>query len=264
MNRKKIIIPIIILTAIIILLIILLNPSKQYKKLSINESSWNEIISTRTANERLALLDIEFNDYNLIIDKNSSTLYYSAVNGSKYKYNPNVSFKATGKNVKIAILSDEITDEKVQSNYKFKIMIYNDIEYHIYNLVCTDLPILNFNYKETVGNKLKNIPMEMYLFDNLSNAVNRITVSSGKLKINQDNYIFSLNMLTPGKNVRENNKSLLNMKPNNEYILTAINDRNETMQPARTPYSQRVEVFINNEYKGKYLLEHMQEREIKQ
>lgn len=155
MNRKKILIPIIILTAIIILLIILLNPSKRYNKLSISKNSWNEIINTRAESKRLALEDIEFNDYNLIIDPNTSTLYYSVVNESTSKYNPNVSYRATDKNVKIAILSDDITDEKVKSNYKFQIMIYNDKEYHIYNLICTDLPILNFTYKKLVRRQTK-------------------------------------------------------------------------------------------------------------
>lgn len=88
----------------------------------------------------------------------------------------------------------------------------------------------------------------MYLFDNLSNTANRITISSGKLKANENNYTFSLNMLTPGKNVRDNRRSLLNMKPNSEYILT------EVIGSVKEPNGQCVELFINNEYKGEYLL----------
>lgn len=264
MNRKRVIIPIIIFTAIIIFLIIFLNPSNRYNNISITESKWNSIKNARTENDNLVLEDIEFNDYNLIIDKNNNTLYYSLVNDSKNKYNPNITYRTVDKNVKIAILSDEITDEKVKSDYKFKLMIYNETEYHIYDLVCMDLPLLNIRYKEDVGDKQKNIPMEIYLFNNLSNTTNKITISNGKLKINEDNYTFSLNKTSPGKNIRDNKISILNMKPNSEYILTAVTHNEETSAEEinesinREPNNQRVELFINNEYKGIYSLGYVQ------
>ena len=107
--------------------------------------------------------------------------------------------------VKIAVLSDEITDEKVKSNHIFKLMIYNENEYHIYNLKCTQFPIMNISYKQEMNDK-KNIPMEMYLFDNLTNMPNKVTISDGKIKAseNQNSYKIMLNMMTPGKNIREN------------------------------------------------------------
>lgn len=269
MNRKKILIPVIIFTVLVIFLIIVLNPSHKYSKLSVNESKWNSIKEARKENENLVLEDIEFNGYKLIIDKNNNTLYYSTINGSKNKYNPNVNYSANNKNIKLAILSDEITDEKVKSDYKFKIMIYDDKEYHIYNLVCTDLPILNIRYKEEVGDKQKNIPMDIYVFNNLANTPNRITVSNGKLKINNGSYIFSLNMTTPGKNIRDNKISLLNMKPNSDYILTAITNSNEdntetTNQNKKEPKNHRVELFINNEYKGIYSLGYVEREKSEQ
>ena len=255
MKRKKILIPIIIFTAIIIFLIIFLNPSHRYNKISGAENKWNSIKDARTENDNLVLEDIEFNDYNLIIDKNNNTLYYSLVNDSKNKYNPKITYRTIDKNVKIAILSDEITDEKVKSDYKFKIMIYNDEEYHIYDLICTDLPLLNIKYKEDVGNKQKNIPIEIYLFNNLSNTTNKITLSSGKLKINEGSLSFSLNKTSPGKNVRDNKISILNMKPNSEYTLTQVmNKESENIDTSGEPKNHRVELFINNEYKGIYLL----------
>ncbi|MBQ9297847.1 MAG: hypothetical protein IJ223_02235 [Clostridia bacterium] len=256
MSRNKILIPIIILTAIIILIIIILNPSTRFNKISISETKWNNIISSRTENKNLILRDLEFNDYNLVIDEKNNTVYYSLINDNKTKYNPIVSFKSKNQNIKIAILSDEITDNKVQNNYKFKIMIYNDKEYHIYNLVCTELPIVNIRYKEKVGIKQKNIPMEIYVFNNLSNTPNRIAISNGKIKIDENNYIFSLNMTTPGKNIRENRISILNMKPNSEYILKPVDSQEENV--AGQPKNHRVELFINNEYQGVYSLEYIE------
>ena len=261
MNRMKIIIPVIIFTAIIIILIIMLNPSHEYNKLIVSESKWNSIIEFRIENKELVLEDIKFNDYKLIIDEKNNTLYYSLVNDSQNKYNPDVSYSSNNKNAKLAILSDVITDEKVKNNYQFKIMIYDEKEYHIYNLKCTDLPILNISYDKNEEVKQKNIPMEMYLFDNLSNIPNRITISSGNLKVNEDNYTFSLHMLTPGKNKRDNNLSILNMKPNSEYSLTKL-DNSKLQEDTDNIENKknRVELFLNNEYKGVYSLGYLDEK----
>ena len=250
MSRKKILIPVIIFTLVIIVLIFVLNSSYKYNSLSISESKWNAIQETRIESKNLILTDIKFNDYRLIIDEKNNTLYYSLINDSHNKYNPNVSYSTNNKNVKLVILSDEITDEKVKSNYQFKIMIYDEKEYHIYNLKCTDLPILNISYNGNEDISENNIPMEMYLFDNLTNIPNKITISSGKVKMNGSNYIFSLHMLTPGKNKRNNPISILNMKPNSEYTLAPISD-----EPENDIYiNHRVELFLNNEYKGVYSL----------
>lgn len=255
MNRNKIIIPVIIFTSIIIILIIVLNPSSKYKSLAISQDKWNSIQKSRTENKNLVLEDIRFNDYKLIIDEKNNTLYYSLINDSKNKYNPKVEYSTNNKNIKLAILSDEITDEKVKSNYQFKIMIYNEKEYHIYNLKCTDFPILNINYNRNEEINQKNIPMEMYLFDNLTDIPNKITISKGKFKMNADNYIFSLHVLTPGKNKRDNKLSILNMKPNSEYILKEANNNSENV----VNKNHRVELFLNNEYKGAYFLEHIKQ-----
>ena len=259
-NRMKIIIPVVIFTAIIIILIIMLNLSHEYNKLIVSESKWNSIIESRTENNKLALEDIKFNDYKLIIDEKNNTLYYSLVNDSQNKYNPNVSYRLNNKNVKLAILSEEITDEKVKNNYQFKVMIYDEKEYHIYNLKCTDLPILDISYDKNEEVKQKNIPMEMYLFDNLSNLSNRITISIGNLKVNEDKYTFSLHMLTPGKNKRDNKLSILNMKPNSEYSLTKL-DNSQLQEDIINVENKkhRVELLLNSEYKGVYSLGYIEE-----
>ena len=255
MSRNKILIPVILFTVIIIAFIIVLNPSHKYNKLFVSESKWNTIKESRIENKNLILEEIKFNGYKLIINEKNNILYYSLVNDSNNKYNPNVTYSTNNKKVKLVILPDEITDEKVKSNYQFKIMIYDEKEYHIYNLKCTDLPILNISYNKDEEIKQKNIPMELYLFDNLSNIPNKITISSGKIKMNEDNYIFSLHMLTPGKNKRDNKISILNMRPNSEYLLTPITNflSNEEIK------TNRVELFLNNEYKGVYYLKYVEE-----
>ncbi len=258
MSRRKILIAVSIFTAIVIILIIVLNPSSKYKKLSISESKWNSIKDSRNENNNLVLEDIRFNDYKLIIDEKSNTIYYSLINDSSNKYNPKVEYNANN-NVKLAIFADEITDEKVKNNHEFSIMIYNEKEYHIYNLKCTNLPILNISYNQNDETNKNSVPMEIYLFDNLSNIPNKITISRGKLKINDDNYTFSLHMLTPGKNKRDNKLSILNMKPNSEYVLSKVN-QDISQENNLENKKHIVELFLNNEYKGVYSLEFVDTR----
>ena len=252
MNRKKILIAVSIFTVMVIILIVVLNPSHRFNNLSVSESKWDSIQKSRTENNNLRLEDIRFNDYKLIIDEKSNTLYYSLINDSTNKYNPKVEYNANN-NVKLAVLADDITDEKVKSNHQFKIMIYNEKEYYIYNLKCTDLPILNISYNQNDETNKNSVPMEIYLFDNLSNIPNKITISRGKLKINDDNYTFSLHMLTPGKNKRNNRLSILNMKPNSEYVLSKVN-QDISQEDNLENKKYMVELFLNNKYQGIYLL----------
>ena len=252
MSRRKILIAVSIFTVMVIILIIVLNPSSKYKKLSISESKWNSIKDSRTENNNLRLEDIRFNDYKLIIDEKSNTLYYSLINDSSNKYNPKVEYNSNN-NLKLAVLEDEITDEKIKNNHEFSIMIYNEKEYHIYNLKCTDFPILNISYNQNDETNKNSVSMEIYLFDNLSNIPNKITISRGKLKINDDNYTFSLHMLTPGKNKRNNKLSILNMKPNSEYVLSKVN-QDISQEDNLENKKHIVELFLNNEYQGIYLL----------
>ena len=112
MSKRKVLIPIVVFTTIIIILIIVLNPSHKYSNLSISESKWKAIQEARIESNNLILEDIKFNDYKLIIDEKSNTLYYSLINDSQNKYNPNVSYSTNSKNGKLAVLSEEITSEK--------------------------------------------------------------------------------------------------------------------------------------------------------
>ena len=256
MKRVKVLIPVIILTVFIIILIILLNPSKRYQKLFINESKWESLQESKTSNDNLKLERIEFNEYNLVIDEASDTIYYSIVNDNQTKYNPNVSFESNEDNVKLAILEDEITDEKVHSDYSFKLMIYNKQYYHIYNLVCTDFPIVNIVYDTNTDiEKTKNIDVDISVFDNMEQSGKRITNSKGELDIQEidgkKEYKLKLTTVSPGRNERKNHLSIFSMDPHNEYLLTKENEI-PVDNPIDAPRDFKVELFINNEYQGQY------------
>ena len=59
--------------------------------------------------------------------------------------------------------------------------------------------------------------------------------------------------------------SILNMRPNSEYILTKINNTSDNLQEQEDTINikskkHRVELFLNNEYKGVYSLGHIQKK----
>lgn len=254
MSRKKVLISVITFTIIVIVLIVVFNIKQKYNKFIINQSNWDSIKESRIENNNLVLEEIRFNDYKLIIDNKNNSLYYSVVNDSKNKFNPNVSYSINNPNAVLVILEDEITEEKIKNNYEFKLMIYDENSYHIYSLKCTNLPILNIDYNEIEETNQKSFSMEMYLFDNSANIPNRITISSGKIRMNEKDFLFSLHVLTPGKNKRENKLSILNMKPNSEFELIKYNNNLQKQESSINNKEKIIELFLNNEYKGVYVL----------
>lgn len=241
MNRKLVLRIILVIILITIGIIILLSIRKRYNKLVISDSKWNDIINSRTLNTNIKLDNIMFNDYNLIIDEQNSTIYYSIVE-SKNKYNPKIKYEDN--DLKIAF------SDKLNSN-NIKLIIYNDNYYHIYNLVVTDLPMINISYNE--DNLGRKIPIKLYLFDNHIDAYARVMKSDGKLVIIENNkeYRFSLMKESLGHNERKNNISIFGMEKHNEYVLRNTEEIN---------HDRHVNLFINNEYMGVYALGYIEER----
>ena len=249
MNKKIVLIIILILTILALLLVLISRPSYSFNSVSVDEKQWNSIISERTKLKSLTLEKIFFNDYELIIDEDSNKLYYSLVNNSSTKYSPSISFKASESGAKIAVLKDEIDDSKVMNNHEFKVMIYTEDSYKVYGLYCTMLPFLNITYDESELLQV-NIPMNIYIFDNLAKSTNRIIKSEGEFSIKEkksgDEYSFSMSVVSPGNNKRENMISLFNMEPHKEYLLK---------HSSEDKMGLGIEVFINNKYQGLYELD---------
>ena len=112
------------------------------------------------------------------------------------------------------------------------------------------MPILSINYKEQT-NKLRKIPVDIYLFDNDVNTTNKVLKSLGDLTIIKENneYILSLKKESLGRNKRDNEVSLFGMEKHDEYLVR-VTDKN-------TNY---INLFINNKHVGKYTLKHLERR----
>jgi hypothetical protein len=264
-----------------------MNYSTKFKKVQIDQTQWEELISKRKENDDAKIEKIEFNGYSLIIDEEADKIYYSLINESSNKYSPDVDFETSSEEYSLAILEDSITDAKIKESHEFKLMIYNNEYYHVYSLICTDLPMLNITFDKMrqrpkqAGDKLLNEntsqmranneiqsannvqkgekgPMRMWLFNNQSNSTNRVTISEGKMKKNKDSdsYNISLEYLTLGNNIRENEISILNMEPSSKYLLNAVENEASDEENGENNANQNVvNLFVNNRYKGVYTIE---------
>ena len=247
MNRKWLLGIVLALTIISIVIILVLTSKTKYNKLIVSDSKWNDIIDSRNESADINLESIEFNDYNLLIDEENSVIYYSVVD-VKSKYSPSVKYTVNERKTKIAF-NKEITKEVLEDTDSLKILIYNDNSYRIYSLVVTNYPILNVSYNGKNGNR-KNMNINIYIFDNYVNSVNRVLKSAGELKIIEEDkkYAFSLKKESMGHNERNNYVSIFGMEKQNEYLIKATDttDKDE----------KYVQFFINNEYKGLYTFGH--------
>lgn len=242
MNKKKWLLCIIIVIALIAIGILLLfNNNTRFNKLVVNESKWSSITNNRNESDDITLENLQFDDYNLIIDNEDNIVYYSVVDG-KNKYNPYVDYDGKLN----LVINKEITEDSIDNNDDIKIMIYNKNSYRVYSLVVTNYPLINFTLD---SNDEKKNSVEIEIFDNHKGNVQRMVKSNGRLLTDKgdEEFIFNLTKESVGRNKRKNTISILGMNKNNEFRLTKISETEED--------KKYVQVFINNEHKGLYLIE---------
>ena len=241
MNKKIVLKIILVLTIISIGIIIIFNIKKRYNKYVISDTKWDNIINNKIESTNIKIDNIKFNDYSLLVDEKNNTIYYSIINING-KYNPKINYKMDD-NLKL-VFKGSLKEDNA------KVMIYNDTNYRIYDLVVTDLPIININYKEEDLNK--RIPIEIYIFDNHIDAYARVIKSDGMLIIIEEGkeYRFSLKQESLGHNNRDNKISILGLPKHHEYLLN---------QNSNGKY---VNLFMNNEYQGTYSLDYVEERKV--
>lgn len=267
MNKKVLFGIIICITLFLISIVIIFNSGKKFNNLVIDENKWNDIIKSRMESTSIKINNIKMNDFSLLIDEVENSIYYSMLDNSK-KYNPTVMYDID-KNAKIAI-NEEIEEEKVNNNYNFKLMVYDDTKYHIYNFVVTTLPIINISYDEDIS-KTERVKSDIYLFDNRNNTHKNVINSNAVINIldngsEKKDYSFSIVMDSLGNNERENNLSVLGMQKHSEYLLNSLSNDNEKVREVfstnlwndfskfKNDNSEFVELFINNHYVGLYSL----------
>ena len=247
MKKRILLIIILILTFLVLMMMYLFNYQNRYHKYIIDNSKWNTITKNKSINQELKLKSIKFNNYPLIIDDKNNIIYYSMMDVIN-KDNPKVKYTTNTENIKVAINTTLL-------NNNIKVMLYSDLEYKIYSLVVTELPIMNVEYDTSITNKVR-IPMNTLIIDNNKEAIQRIVKSTGTIKLLNDSneYIVSLNKESLGHNERKNHISILGMPKEDEYLLKKIDEGSNL--------KKHIMLLINNEYKGIYSINILKERSI--
>ena len=247
----------------------------------ISEDEWNQIISEREESELSLIDELIFNDYELVKD-NIGVYYYSLIDNSKKAYNPVIK-KTSDINI---VFHQDINDEMIKNNIQLEVLTYNDKYYKVESIILTKLPILKLNYTAVFSDITEEdiVDMTMYLYDNREKISNRIITSTGTLKLRgssslnypKKSYHLNLTKNSASDVVRGNDISLLGMRKDNDWILSALYSDNEKIRNTfssqlwydccsnNNEYSintgtehKYVELLINGEYKGLYTLGYM-------
>ena len=258
MKKIKIIVFIILLISFIIVLFCAIFGT------NISFLSVKDIKANRKLNTNLTL-DLKINNVATIYDKKNNIYYYTipkTYENKMYILNFNLD-----NSYKYKIIDETLNIIKVDYNKTFKVIIYNDEYYFETKIQLTNLPLINITVEEKITtNPTNSIFQYASLNEQMTNNMKihirgatskNFEKQSYKIKMYNDNY------------TNEKNVNLYNFYNGNAFILDAVyrdpskirnvictqlwndisNDYNNVDM-----YTQFVELFINNEYKGLYVL----------
>lgn len=249
-----------------------------YTQCLISEDECARLIAARE--EDPALLEgLRFNDEALFYDKNGGALYYSVIEDGIRAYDPLVELSSPRRDAQIAFTGGGLSPERLEANQTASVLIYTPESYFLCGLVCTTLPLMDITCSGDIGDD--DIDMELTLFDNQRGAVNRVTRSSGVIRVRgassreypKQGYRLQLTAESPGGHERDSQRSLLGLRQDDDWILYAgYNDEekvrnvfssnlwkascasdNAARADAGVEYKY-LELFINGEYWGLYAL----------
>ena len=254
---------------IFIILVIILSIIMFYSVFGFNISILNldMIKKSRTLKEDL-ISELKINGIDTAYDKNNNIYYYNVDSKEEHK---NYILKLDLKDgLKYKILNNNFNVIKVDYDRVYEIVVYNKDFYSKINLKLTNLPIVNIETNSTISandtvskfeyinssllNKVSNFSTKIHIRGATSRTLDK---KSYKVDIYDDNYMsdkkvnfsdfyygssFILDALYKDPSKIRN---LLSTEIWNE-VSSDFTDFNI--------YSEFVEVFINNEYKGLYVL----------
>ena len=278
-KRNLICAALVVFSAIVLVSVLVFNyhpRGKPIKDLNKDEKEVEEIVSSRTETDKRLETGVLFNGIELPYDEAGRTYYYSLHENSPSAYTPEVSARG---GVRLAFISEKITDEQIAAGEPLEAIVYSDKEYSRINIVCTTLPVISITAKGEIGSDYSSMSMRVY--DNRTEATKRLAILNGKihtrgntsLRFDKKAYRISLRDMSPGRNMRELDVSLLGMRKDGDWILyAAYNDQERVRNVFCTNlwYAscgshnsfgidngveyRFVELLINDEYAGLYAL----------
>lgn len=263
MNNFKLKLSILITLTFLLLIILIYNGVGT----SLSFSSRKEIVKNREFKENL-VKKIKINDIECPYDKNTNTFFFTIP--SKYEgtnYALTIKLK---KGYKYKILGQNLNLIKVDYNKTYKIVFYNSDYYYEANFVITNLPLVNIEVAEEINDSDIESTIS-YINQNDKNKVynfNSLIHVRGATSKNFDKKSYKFKIYNADYS-EEKNIQIKGFNYGHSFILDALyRDKSKIRNLISTEIwntvsrdftnvkinSKFVEVFINNEYMGLYLL----------
>ena len=152
--------------------------------LRISAAEAEELFANAEETDLRLLKSLSFNGYNLFLDEQSSTFYYSLVENDSNAYDPLVRFRGRTNKVKVYITDGEITPGTIKQSLPLVIMAFDGVHYRKYEIRCTTLPLINIESEiESVHGAQKDRDLKMTLFDNRAEARQRLIHMDGLIHV---------------------------------------------------------------------------------
>lgn len=226
--------------------------------------SVEDIKSNRKLNTN-SITNLKINNVDAIYDKKNNIYYYTIP--KKYENKIYILNFNLDNSYKYKIIDEALNIIKVDYSKTFKVIIYNDQYYFETKLQLTNLPVINITAEEKITTTPTNsvfqyLSLNKRMTNNIKIHIRGATSKyfekqSYKIKMYNDNY------------TNEKNVNLDNFYNGNAFILDAVyRDPSKIRNVISTQlwndisndynnvdiYNQFVELFINNEYRGLYVL----------
>lgn len=267
------------LIGIAVLCLICLPATPYFSQCIVSDAEFSQIARSRSETSEDLITGIRFNDYSLSLDAPGNRWFYSLIEDDATAFDPLVEITTVYPGVRFAFENKAISADLIRNSESIRMIVYTNEVYREYCVACTTLPILELSFEDSIG--IEDTDADIRLFDNRSGAANRVTTSDawvhirGNLSTWYPKKGYKLNLYTNslGNNQRNNDVSLLGMRQDNDWILTALyNDQDRVRQILSSDLwatgcgtnnrwglencneYRYVEVFCNNEYWGLYLL----------
>lgn len=264
-------------------------PANRMKNLKIDEASFANLSQTRTPSDEDMFEQVLFDDLPLIIDSQENRAYftYSPNSNQPLQFNPLVTLISDEK-PQVAFLDKVLSWESIARSETTPFIVYTSDQYQQFELVITTLPLVEIRLNEAPEDPDIPIPEQdvygsMTVLDNqnTSSILNKVFQSDvvchlrglSSLEYPQNSYRLSLKYDSLGINERNNQKSLLGMEWDDDWILYApYNDPEKTRTTLSTnlwwewgaknndlgmvngTQGKFVELFIDSRYWGIYTL----------
>ena len=289
--KKNKIKEVLLLTISLLVLIVLLfqKPATRMKNLMLDEASFANLTQTRTLSNEDMFKQILFDDLPLIIDSQENRAYftYSSNSDQPLQFNPLITFKSDEK-PKVAFLEKELSWESIGRNDTTPFIVYTENKYKQFELVITTIPLVEIKLNQAPEDPDMPIPeQDVYgsitVLDNQNtkSILNKVFQSDVACHLRglssreypQNSYRLSLKFDSLGINERNNQKSLLGMEWDDDWILYAsYNDpekirntlstnlwwewgaKNNEFGMSNGTQGKFVELFIDGRYWGIYTL----------